>query len=208
MKKLFTLLFLSVLAAAAYAQSSYYVFCDKDGHEYDNDATITCDQAEVDAFGGVQMPSGLYVKNVDAPDGYKVAAQANITSMDNGSVQLCFPVNCLSYTSKGTQKETDKTSLSQGATQNMQTEWLPAAYGDCKVVYSLITYQTIIKKATRTITVNYHYGDPTGVSTVNGTGTKAVQTLCDLQGRSLTAGGKGLSLVRMADGSIRKVVTR
>jgi len=207
MKKLFTLLAFSVFATGAFAQASYYVFCDKDGNVYDNDVTITCDKADDDGFGGVMVHSGLYVMNADAPTDYTVSVKANIVKMDNGNVQLCFPVTCMNYSNTGLQSETGKTSLAQGTPKDMQTEWLPIDYGECVVVYSLFTYQTIIKKATRTITVNYKYADPAGVSMVDG-GSAAPQSLSDLQGRRVAAGGKGLCLVRMADGSIRKVVTK
>lgn len=208
MKKILCLLALSVCATVVFAQSDYYVFCDKDGNVYDNDVTITCSNAEVDEFGDAEVPSGLYVKNVDAPSSYTVSAQANITRMDNGNVQLCFPVSCANYRNTGTQTETGKTSLAQGTPKNMQTEWLPTTYGECTVVYSLFTYQTIIKKATRTITVNYKYANPTGITTMNAHSTAVPQTLCDLQGRRTSAGVKGLYLQRMADGSIRKVMRR
>lgn len=208
MKKIFTLLCLSAFVATAFAQSSYYVFCDKDGNVYEDGATITCGDAEKDDFGEVQVPSGLYVKNVDASSKYQVSVRADIKKIDNGALQLCFPMNCLNYDKTGVQTETAKTSLAEGETKNMQTEWLPTAYGECSVTYSVFTYQSVIKKATHTITVNYRYADPSAVGAVNAASKTAAQTLCDLQGRRLPVAGKGICLVRMADGSIRKVMTK
>lgn len=208
MKKLFTLITLSLFTAVSFAQSDYYVFCDKEGNVYDNNASITCHEVIDDGFVGLQVPSGLYVKNVDAPSNHTVSVQANITRMDNGNVQLCFPLNCTNYATTGLQAETAKGSMAQGATQNLQTEWLPAAYGECTVVYSLITYLSIIQKATRTITVNYRYADPSGIDAVSAVNRCTGLPFCDLQGRRVSAAARGLSLVRMADGTVRKVVRR
>ena len=206
MKKIFTLLFFSLwINTMVSAQSANfgYAFTDKDGNAYSTDA-ITCNQAEDDGFGIVEIPSGLYIKNIDADEGTKVAIQANITKIDNGQVRLCFPVNCISYHSTGEQKMTETTEIAKGEVKNLQTEWLPEEEGTCTVIYTATVYSGIVKKGSFAITVNYQYG----AAGITATIVKDVklQAAFDLSGRRLATGKRGLSIVRMADGTVRKVV--
>ncbi len=193
-----------------------YVFSDKDGNVYDDGATIVCSEVEDDGFGGIMIPSGLYVKNADAPDGCQVSIQANITRIDNGALQLCFPVNCESYTTTGQQGETSKTPVGVGDVKNLMTEWLPTQYGECVVTYTAKMYQTLFAKGERTITVNYKYASPTGIEQMEAVGTQPAACY-DLQGRrtdALQRDGKmstpkrGLNIIVMSDGSVRKVVLK
>jgi len=205
MKKIFTLLFFSLwMIATVTAQEAGYgfAFTDKAGNAYSTN-TITCNQAEDDGFG-IVVPSGLYIKNVDANEGTTVAIQANIIKMDNGKVQLCFPVNCVSYSNTGEQQMTEKTAIEKGEVKNLQTEWLPEAEGACTVIYTATVFSGITKKGTIAITVNYQYGT-TGISATTVNHMKPQATF-DLSGRRLTIGKRGLSIVRMADGTVRKIV--
>ena len=138
MKKVFTLCLLMLLGTVTYAQG--YVFSDKDGNVYENGKTIERTGFEDDGFG-VMLKSGLFVKNQDAPSNYEVAVVANITRIDNGDVQLCFPTNCYNYSVVGTHGGKDKTSLGEGAVKDIQSEWLPTEVGECIVEYTAKNYQ-------------------------------------------------------------------
>lgn len=205
-KKIFTLLSFLTLTAVAFAQDTY-VFADKDGNTIANGSTITCMDAEDDGFGSVLVRSGLFIKNVAAPSNYQVAIEANITQIDNGAVQLCFPTNCFSYNATGKYGGTDKKSLGQGESQNIQTEWLPTAYGECVVEYNAKIFQGVFQKGTYTVTVHYVYADPAGVSTIAASNAQPVEHY-DVSGRQTTATHRGLHIVRMSDGSIRKAIIR
>ena len=205
MKKLFTFLFFSLwIAATVSAQSNEtgYAFADKDGNVFTAEELI-CNDVEDDGFGSVQVPSNLYIKNVSGEEGTSVAIQANITKIDNGDVQLCFPVNCASYHNLGEQNVTEKAELAIGEVKSLQTEWFPVSEGECIVVYTAIVYKGIIKKGTFSITVKYQNGTA-GISATQ-VDSQWSKPIYDLAGRQLTKMHRGLNIVRMADGTVRKV---
>lgn len=202
MKKLFTLLSFLMLGAMAFAQQ-YYVFADKDGNVIEDGATITRSEVEDDGFS-VLLKSGLYLKNVDAPSNYKATVKANITRIDNGAVQLCFPTNCFSYDKVGTHGSDDKAALGQGEVKDLLSEWLPTAYGECVVEYTVQNYQGAFPKSKYTVTVKYQYADPAGIEQVkNGQPTVRGQHF-NLMGRQTKAGQRGVNIVRSSDGSVYK----
>jgi len=204
MKKIFTLFSFLLMAAGAFAQN-YYVFADKDGNVYEDGVTIECTDAEDDGWGGAIVNSGLYARNENAPSSYQVAAQAEITKLDNGAVQLCFPTNCISYSSTGKQKETEKVKFNQGNQMSLMTEWIAEAYGDCIVKYTLNMYDGFASKGKRTITVNYKFTDPANIGQTE-TKTVKPEAYYDAQGRRTDGATRGLNIVRMSDGSVKKVV--
>ena len=108
MKRFFTLLSLFMLGITA-INADNFVFVDKNGNVIEDGATITVTEFEEDAFGSVQLKSGLSVKNVGAPSNYSVRIHNEITRIDNGNVQVCFPVYCHNYTAVGTNKSEEGT---------------------------------------------------------------------------------------------------
>lgn len=204
MKKNFTLFSLWMMCSVAMAQE-YYVFSDKDGNVFDDGATIVCDEPEELGPGMDMIPSGLYVKNVEAPSNYEVSVQANITRIDSGELQLCFPQSCSYYNTTGKQSETGKAKVAQGSVQNLMTEWVPRGYGECIVIYTLKMYESFFSKGERTITVNYKYIDPAAISQPE-THTAVPVTVYDMQGRRTETAAGGLQLIRMSDGSVRKTI--
>ncbi len=190
MKKFFTLLGFLMMGATTFAQN-IYVFCDKDGNIYENNATITCTDVKDDGFGSYMVPSGLFVKNSDAPNGYSASAIADITKMDNGVVQLCFPINCISYNTTGKQAETGKVTLANGELKDLMTEWMPTAYGECTVTYTLKTYNSLFNKGSRTITVNYRWDDPASINQIKSNKTTS-GTYYNLKGQRVEKPTKGL----------------
>lgn len=204
MKNLFSLFFLWMISSVAFAQE-YYVFSDKDGKVFEDGATIECTETEELGPGMVMIPSGLYVKNVEAPSDYEVSVQANISRIDNGELQLCFPSNCAYYSTTGKQSETGKAKIAQGSVQNLMTEWVPAGYGECSVTYTLKMYQSFFSKGERTITVNYKYLDPAAITQTEAN-TTIPESHFDMQGRRAEATTRGLSIIRMSDGSVKKVI--
>lgn len=157
MKKIFTFLSLCLLSITASAQE--YVFTDAQGNTYDDGAVINRTEVEDDGFGGVNLPAGLYVKNVGAAEGSEVAIVAQITKIDNGKLQLCFPSNCKSFSAVGTYESEGKASLASGEAKFIETEWAPAEYGECIVTYTAKKYQGIASADVRTITVKYKYSN-------------------------------------------------
>ena len=157
MKKIFTLLTTFALATATYAQD--YVFTDQQGNVLEDGATIERTETEDDGFGGINLPANLFVKNVNAEEGCQVAIEAQITKIDNGDLQLCFPTNCQSYSEIGTYEPNGKATLAIGESKDLMTEWLPTAYGECTVIYTAKKYQGLSGEACRSITVKYKYSN-------------------------------------------------
>ena len=204
MKKFFTLC--SLMAALAVSAQDYYVFTDKAGNTIENNATITCTEVEDDGMGSILINSGLSVKNVAAPINYKAAVEMKITRIDNGALQLCFPVSCNSYNSTGTYGGNDKATIDQGESKNIMTEWLPLAYGECIAEYTVTAYQGVFPKGDYKVTVHYKYSDASGIKTVSGA--KTQQQCFDLQGRQQKSVRRGLNIVRNSDGSIYKFFSK
>jgi hypothetical protein len=206
MKKIFTLLSFLMLGAMAFAQQ-YYVFADKDGNVIEDGATITRTEVEDDGFS-VLLKSGLYLKNVDAPSNYTATVKANITRIDNGAVQLCFPTNCYSYDKVGTHGSDDKAALEQGKVKDLLSEWLPTAYGECIVEYTVQNYQGAFPKNKYTVTVKYKYAGATGIEQVKNSQSEGRCQYFDLMGHQSMSAQRGLNIVRSSDGSVRKYIRK
>ena len=138
MKKFFTFLSLCLLSITVSAQE--YVFTDKEGNVFEDGTVINRTNVEDDGFGGINLPANLFVKNVNAEEGCQVAIEAQITKIDNGDLQLCFPTNCQSYSEIGTYEPNGKATLAIGESKDLMTEWLPG-------------------EACRSITVKYKYSN-------------------------------------------------
>lgn len=165
MKKLFTLCLGLIAALATQAQNEFPLqFADKDGNIIADGSVVVLTDAIVDeAFGDVQIPAHLYVKNISdaAVEG---GGFYEVTRLDNGDFQTCFPVTCTRRMEIG-EWETGNGTIEAGALKDMQTEWFPTEDGICTVVYQLVTYKQnaitkawAIEKAGPTITINFAYG--------------------------------------------------
>lgn len=159
MKKIFTFLSLCLLSITASAQE--YVFTDAQGNTYDDGVVINRTEVEDDGFGGINLPGNLFVKNVGAAEGSEVAIVAEITKIDNGDLQLCFPTNCHNQSEVGTYETNEKANLAIGEAKDLQTEWIPAEFGECIVTYTAKKYQGFSSTGedVRTITVKYKYSN-------------------------------------------------
>ncbi len=209
MNRIFTILSLCLLSIAATAQE--YVFTDKNGSVYDDGAVINRTEVTDDGFGGLFLPADLFVKKVGAAEGTQVAIQAEITKIDNGSLQLCFPTNCQNYTAAGTYEPNGKATLAVNESKDLETEWVPEGYGECTVTYTAKSYQPLASEGTavRTITVKYKYADPAvmqnwwgyvnGNESFSGVGVNSADTYhCAIYipGNHAIAAGKTINAVR------------
>ena len=50
--------------------------------------------------------------------------------------------------------------------------------------------------------------DPTGISTVDETANAKAESFYSLDGKRLSAPAKGLNIVKMSDGSVKKIIVR
>ena len=210
MKKTFTLIFALFLAITLSAQDTkgYFQFADKDGNIIADGTTIVRNVPETDDFGEVLIHSGLFIKNVAAPNGTPVWLVTDITRIDNGTLQICFPQNCISYSRVGSNKSAAST-IASGEQADIQSEWLPSAYGECFVTYTAKPLEKFGKTYTEnegpSVTVHYIMQDPALISQT--ATSKAVPTATyDTQGRLASTDSHGMRIIRMSDGTVRKVI--
>lgn len=173
MKKLISslcLLFSTLVPVLAQVDETFQ-FVDANGNVVSNGATITATQLVEDEFLGNNINSGLHVKNVSGASAM-VRVVYSITTLDNGSLQVCFPVTCNSQMATGSYETTPGT-LNAGTIHDLQSEWFPMAFGSCTVSYRLevmqqvgvFPHQSYEKVADGpTVTVMFTYADPAAIS--------------------------------------------
>lgn len=209
MKKFLSFLMLMGTTVANAQNTFSYEFIDAEGNVVADGTTLTRSDAHEDASGLVQIPSGLNVKNVGAPANYYVRVVTTITQIDNGNLQVCFPINCFNYTVPGTYKSGEG-KLSADESKDIQSEWFPETYGECVVTYQAMSLQPManlfIEKGGPTVKVRYVYADAAKVADVQ---RKAETRGCySLTGRRSTMSQRGVVVVRQADGTMRKKLNR
>lgn len=215
MRKFYTLaicLLTSVCAAFAQEETSTFQFVTADGTVVPDGSTVTVTAAEV-KNGKTQLASGLYVKtnaNGYLSVGYSISAP-------NGDIQLCFPINCSNVTGTG---ETSVAAMAYGNDpQDLQTEWMPTAYGTATVKYTLKTYeytgmggpmgltpQYSFLEDISTVTVKYVYNETSlGINNIATDANVISATYYDMAGRMTKEPGKGLYIkkAKMADGTVK-----
>lgn len=182
MKK-FNLLFITLCCSIGMmAQTdATFQFIDSNGNTVPDGSTvnITTLQEEEDPETGetwVLMPSGLSVKNtLAAPAALRI--NISIERIDGGLYQICFPMNCLSFSETGN-SQTPASSLMASEVRNLLTEWIPQSEGICDVKLQIevmnergafpnFTYTHLAYGPT--ITLHFNYGMPeTLLGDVNG----------------------------------------
>ena len=141
MTKKTTLLSLLVLAGlTASAQLTTFEFVDRDGNAVPDGTTLTLTEVteEEDVFTGETisvMYAGLSVRNTTATQA-ALRVVADITRIDGGNYQLCFPVNCMSRYEVGA-FTTESGLLAANVVQDLLTEWFPAGEGACDVTMKI-----------------------------------------------------------------------
>lgn len=211
MKKIITLLFFAVGTMSANAQLQ---FVDKDGNVVPNGTTLNIEAVALDdGFGGtfIEANSGLSVKNTsDKTVGTSVDWQ--VEQLDNGAVQVCFPENCVSHNATGLY-HTDKGTLEANETRALNSEWYPDTYGQAKVKYTLLAYDysPLGYNNVRDIAivyVNYTYTDPATAIESHNAERRTVKDIYTLNGTRTAQTHRGINIVRMSDGSVRKIIAK
>lgn len=215
MKKSFTLFLVLLTTATLMAQDlSTIIFVDQKGQEMQDGATITVSTPVTDDFGETLFPSGLFAKNISAENA-GIRIHYTIESLENGIFQICFPTNCVTKTTTGS-FVTESDLMSAGQTRDLQTEWIPEVYGQCKVVYQIeLMNQTQAfppkfdsKGMGPTVTVIYSYDDSSAITAIGAEASKSVVARYSLDGRSLTAPHHGIVIERLVNGQLRKTINR
>lgn len=135
MKKALLLIATAMTALAMSAQTyDYFEFVDKDGNAIADGTTLTLTEVTpMEDYGTGEiinyMFANLSVRNKTAEE-HSMRINMNITRIDNGSLQFCFPMACKYYDAAG-QVTTEGGTMAANETRDLQTEWIPFAQGAC-----------------------------------------------------------------------------
>lgn len=209
MKKFFTLIAVALCAMTAQAQASLE-FCYEDGTIIPNGSVVTVNTPDPERLldDEIFFESGVYIKNTTGST-VNSTLVFNLTEIaEDSELSVCLGTNCNMYRTLG-EHSIANVDLAAGSISSMQCHWSPAydwdedeyVYGSCIGTYTLKAGST----ACSTITVKFDYQDPAGISNV-ASASNVVATY-DLQGRQASA-SKGISIVRMSDGTVRKVLNK
>ena len=141
MRKFFTFLSAFALATCSLMAQDIdenYVFVDENEEIIENGATIVRNLIETNEDGLEVIYSGLSVADMGAASNVYLKMKYNITQIDNGSFQICFPMTCNMQTATG-MYETSPGQIFNGV-QDIQSEWFPTADGMCVVTLSIETF--------------------------------------------------------------------
>lgn len=232
MKKIFTLCLALFCATATFAQDEEneakgtFEFVDKDGNVIADGSTITRNELEESEVGDMQVNSGLYVKQmVNDVDGVPLAVgmHVDITRIDNGGLQYCFPTNCF-LSERLESKDTGIAAIN--GTKTLLTEWIPALdddteepiYGQATATFTLHAYQNFgstLKPdyydlgVASSVTVNFVYADPTGIDGVADDAHATVVARYAADGTRLSAPQKGLNIEKLSNGkTVKRMYTK
>lgn len=204
MKKIFTLIAVALMSMSAMAQNNAFDFCYSDGTVIPSGSTIeTRELAQaLVAFNMFQVEGGVYAKN-----NRSLALNGNlvidIKKLDGASASCCFGTQCNPYPNVGTYTIESQT-IEANAVTNLQCHVMSmGTYYNVPITLTLQDASGFSPLNCSTITVNFIYDELSmGVNEIN-KDVKAVESY-DFQGRKTNA--NGLRIVKMSDGSVRKVL--
>ncbi len=214
MKKLFTsILVFACLTVSAQGVDTTFQFVDEDGNIIPDGSEITVKgltpaQSEYD---DPFIDSGLYVMNTtDAKAG--VGLTLTISRIDNGAISCCFPQQCTQSSTTMTDHDNGAGFMTANQTKTFATEFYPAAYGTCTATFQLRVHEDTgalnpgDQIATGpTITVNFVYDETSaGIDGIRADESEVVGVYT-LDGKLLDGPTKGVNLLRMSDGSTKKL---
>ena len=211
MKKISTLaLFIFMSAVATWAQSDdTFYFVDKNGNIVPDGSELTVTAVEENIFGGVMMPTGLYIKSNKSGTLYG-SMSYNVIEISSGAFQVCFPENCTMAEKIGEYE----TPAGIVKAEDIQAEWMPDTYGTAKVTLQPKTYKhnnvtgnTSFVGYGPKITLNFVYADPAGITNAGAEGKKEIGRYT-LDGRKLEQPKNGINIIKTNDGKTHKVLIK
>lgn len=201
-------------------------FVDANGNVVEDGATVNgvVEYIDMGALGGsYQVSTGLSVKN-NSSETVGVSVAGEITRLDNGRLDCCFPPKCRSLSSVGA-FEADAGVLEDSAEPYpFSTEWFPASetsYGQCIATFRLILRESSVNDwglpvagdviaQGPSVTVNFVFDEEsagiTGIETVEDNEPVGYYTL---DGQKLSAPRKGaVNIVKYANGKTAKTFVK
>lgn len=219
MKKIFTLAMLLVLGlGTSFAQDeeidNTLQFVDAQGAVVPDGSEITRTEVEDDGFGSLQIPTGLSVKNT-SDEAVGTKCEFNVLEVPTGTVNCCFPMVCMSAPKTGI-FNTMGGSLDASETRDFQTEWIGfEQYGKAKATFQILICELgqfgkagdVIANGPK-ITINFVYSDPTGINGPTNVTVNRVAERYNAAGARIYAPVKGINILKMEDGSVKKVLVK
>lgn len=219
MKKIFTLAMLLVLGlGTSFAQDeeidNTLQFVDAQGAVVPDGSEITRTEVEDDGFGSLQIPTGLSVKNT-SNEAVGTKCEFNVLEVPTGTVNCCFPMACMSAPKTGI-FNTMGGSLDASETRDFQTEWIGfEQYGKAKATFQILICELgqfgkagdVIANGPK-ITINFVYSDPTGINGPTNVTVNRVAERYNAAGARIYAPVKGINILKMEDGSVKKVLVK
>lgn len=229
MKKIFTLclsMMMGYMVASAQAPADeVFQFTDSKGTVIKDGSTITSKEVhEIDWGGGLieyQVGSGVYLSNTsDALAGLVLSGE--VKSATNGTVQLCFPMNCVNLNPGPFTSDFDAIYPTKD-NESLKDIQLHLAVNDndaeakAEIELQVIRYDVDFNDygmpiqgknsyPGSKITVNLVYDGTAGINDVTVAGDSKEVARYTLDGRKLSAPQKGINIVKYADGRTVKVV--
>ena len=202
MKKIYTLAIGLMMATCSFAQTDdTFVFTDAEGNVIADGETITVNNYELGELDEMLFNSGLYIKNNS--DDYAIAAMTvEVTKIDNGMVQICYPQTCRPLKEVGKITIDDTYDYKSGEKLSIQSEWEPEEMGECTVKYTIRlmecvkllppTYNELAICSTVTVKYVYdeHSQDVTGINEVKAE--KKSGPTVNIAGQRTTANFRGI----------------
>lgn len=200
-------------------------FVDANGNVIEDGATVNgvVEYIETPGYGGsYRVNSGLYVKN-NSSETAGVSVAGEITRMDNGRVDCCFPSNCRSLYSVGAFEADAGIKEASAEPYSFSTEWFPesnTSYGQCTATFTLMLREVVDNGFFETagkviaqgpsVTVNFVFDEESagiaGVETVENNEPVGYYTL---DGQKLSAPRKGaVNIVKYANGKTAKIFVK
>ncbi len=233
-KHLLTLALGLLMTTGAFAQVE---FVDANGNVIPDGSTVVRNTVEtpleIPGLGkNQQINSGISAKNTSNAN-VTVKCQMDVTDLPFGQATLCFPGSCWinvgdltgTYpTHKPTQANleadgpwTSPTSgvLGAGATQSLETEWvisrLQVVQWDGSIGGFTATYSLLVNDQ-KVSTIKVYYTTDQNASGIAGVkandSKKTIVARYNAAGQQVSASHKGLTLVKYADGTTKKVVIK
>lgn len=207
MKKIFTLI--AVLGMAAYASAQSFVFT-KGGEVVEDNATFTfyAEEVEEDYGYGLETlvhlgaPEDLLLMNKTSED-INYIATLTFTDDINWELEWCMGGNCMMVNESPFQiSRTLSAYDSSGLDYHINEMANVGIYGSFAANMKIEA-----NGESRSININLVYLDPASVGEVSKANiTEVARYAAD--GRQLTQPQRGLNIVRMSDGSVKKVMNK
>lgn len=206
MKKIFTLI--AVLGMAAYASAQSFVFT-KGGEVVEDNATFTfyAEEVEVDWGYGPEImlhlaaPEDLVLKNNTSED---IPITAILTYTDACPWEISW---CMGETCRTVGKSPYEMTAVLRANSTMKLDYHANEYAVGTYGSFAANMKIEANGESRSVNINLVYLDPASVGEVSKANiTEVARYAAD--GRQLTQPQRGLNIVRMSDGSVKKVMNK